>query len=97
MIMIAISWSLLISTAYENITDAPFINSVPNKYQLLFGSTRYMITLLGVSIGLLFAGLTFQYGIRYMLGLSAFFMIFQLAFAYRLIYMRKREKQTTTA
>ena len=74
---VAITWSILIQTAYENITDAPYINRVDNEYQMLFTNIRYIVGLIGTSIGLYFAGVTYNMGIRYMLGLSAFFMIFQ--------------------
>lgn len=90
---IAISWSILISTAYENIIDAPYINRIKNEYQLMFNSIRYIVTLIAESIGLFYAGLTYNYGIGCMLGMSAFFMIFQIGLAYRLIYMLKKENK----
>ncbi len=40
---VAITWSILIQTAYENITDAPYINRVDNEYQMLFTNIRYII------------------------------------------------------
>ena len=88
---IAITWSILISTAYENICDAPYINRVQNDYQMIFTNARYIVKLIGTSIGLYFAGLTYQMGIRYILGTSAFFMIFQLSISYYLIYLRRKE------
>lgn len=88
---VAITWSILISTAYENICDAPYINRVQNDYQMIFTNARHIIKLIGTSIGLYFAGITYEMGIRYMLGLSAFFMIFQLIISYYLIYLRKKE------
>ena len=88
---VAITWSILIQTAYENITDAPYITRVDNEYQMLFTNIRYIVGLIGTSIGLYFAGVTYNMGIRYMLGLSAFFMIFQISIAYYAIYLRKKE------
>ena len=88
---VAITWSILIQTAYENITDAPYINRVDNEYQMLFTNIRCIVGLIGTSIGLYFAGVTYNMGIRYMLGLSAFFMIFQISIAYYAIYLRKKE------
>lgn len=90
---VAMTWSILISTAYENITDAPYINRVKNDYQMLFTNIRYITGLIGTSIGLYFAGITYNMGIRYMLGLSAFFMIFQIGIAYYLIYLRTRRSK----
>lgn len=88
---IAMTWSILISTAYENISDAPYINRVKNDYQMIFTNIRYIVGLIGTSIGLYFAGITYNMGIRYMLGTSAFFMIFQLNISYYLIYLRRKE------
>lgn len=93
--IMAITWSILISTAYENIVDAPYINRIKNEHQLMFNSIKYIVSLIGESIGLYYAGLTYNYGIGYMLGMSAFFMIFQIGFAYKLIYMRKNKKLDT--
>ncbi len=90
---IAITWSILISTAYENITDAPYINRVQNDFQMMFTNIRYIVGLIGTSIGLYFAGSIYNLGIPYMLGLSSLFMIFQIGMAYYLIYLRKMEKR----
>lgn len=89
---IAMTWSILISTAYENITDGVYINRVANEMQLVFTDYRYIIGIIGTSIGLYFAGLAYQIGIPFMLGLSAFVMIFQIGIAYYLIYQRKKER-----
>lgn len=87
-ILIAISWSLLISTAYENKTDAPYINRISVKNQLVFTNYRYVVGILGTANGLFSAGITYTMGVRYMLGLSAFLMVFQLLLAYLMIYIR---------
>lgn len=93
MCLIAMTWSILISTAYENITDAPYINRIKNEHQMIFTNIRYIIGLIGTSIGLYFAGIMFSYGITYNLGLSALFVLFQLTLAYYLIILRKNEKK----
>ncbi len=87
------TWSILISTAYENIIDAPYINRVLNEYQMIFTNIRYIIGLIGTSIGIYFAGVMYNKGIPYILGLSAFIMIFQISIAYYLIYLRKKLKE----
>ena len=61
--LIAMTWSILISTAYENITDAPYINRIKNEYQMVFTNVRYTVGLVGTSIGLYFAGIMYGYGI----------------------------------
>lgn len=90
MSMIAITWSILISTAYENKTDAPYINRIKNEYSIFFSNIRYMTWMVGNAIGLYFAGKIYSYGINYMFGLSAIFMFIQIGLAYYLIYLRKK-------
>lgn len=92
---IAITWSLFIGPAYENICDGPYINSVDNVHQLKFTNLRYIMKYLGESVGIFFCGLMFEKGIRYIFGLSAFFMIFQLSLCYILIYMRNDENKNS--
>lgn len=91
--LIAITWSLLISTAYENICDGVYINRVENNYQLSFANIRYIIKFLGEAIGVFFCGIMYEIGLKYMLGLSAIFMIFQIGLAYYLIHLRRVEAQ----
>lgn len=90
MSMIAITWSILISTAYENKTDAPYINRIKNEYSIFFSNIRYMTWMAGNAIGLYLAGKIYSYGINYMFGLSAIFMSIQIGLAYYLIYLRKK-------
>lgn len=87
--LIAITWSILISTAYENVTDGYYINEVENKYQLALTNFRYVVRYLGEAAGIFLCGIMYEIGLRYMFGLSAFFMIFQIGLAYYLIYLRK--------
>ncbi len=93
-ILIAITWSLLISTAYENICDGVYINRVANDYQLSFANIRYIMRFLGEAIGIFFCGIMYEMGLKYMFGLSAIFMIFQIGLAYYLIHLRRLEKST---
>lgn len=90
--LIAITWSLLISTAYENICDGVYINRVENDYQLSFANIRYIIRFLGEAIGVYFCGIMYEIGLKYMFGLSAILMIFQIGLAYYLIHLRRVEK-----
>lgn len=91
--LIAMTWSILISTAYENITDAVYINRVPNKYQVIFTNYRYIIGILATSVGVYFAGIIYPLGIPYLLGASALVMLFQLEISYYLIYLREKENE----
>lgn len=90
-IIIAISWSIFISTAYENICDAVYINRLENRYQLSFSNMCYIIRFLGESIGVFLCGMMYEIGLKYMFGLSALFMVFQISIAYYLISLRKKE------
>lgn len=89
--LIAITWSILISTAYENVCDAPYVNYVENEYQLSFTNIRYVAKFLGEALGVFLCGIMYEIGLRYMFGLSAFFMIFQIGLAYKLICMRQNK------
>lgn len=91
MSLIAITWSILISTAYENICDGYYINSVSSEYQLRYTNFRYAVTYIGETIGVFLCGLMYEIGIRYMLGLSSLFLFFQIGIAYYLIYLRKKK------
>lgn len=92
-IILAITWSILISTAYENKTDGIYINRVDSKYQLFFSDMRFVAGIFAESLGLLLAGIIFEYGIRYVLGLSTVFVIPQLVLCYLMIYMRHKEEK----
>jgi hypothetical protein len=92
LIFIAITWSLFIGPAYENVCDGPYINLVDSQNQLKFTNVRYVIKFLGESAGIFFCGIMYEFGLRYMFGLSAIFMIFQILLAYMLIYMRINTK-----
>lgn len=89
--LIVITWSLLISTAYENICDGVYINRIENDYQLSFANIRYIIRFLGEAIGVFFCGVMYEIGIKYMFGLSALFMVLQIGLAYYLIHLRRVE------
>ena len=91
--LIAITWSILISTAYENVSEGYYINDVENKYQLSFTNFKYTIKYLGEAIGVFLCGIMYEIGLRYMFGLSAFFMIFQIGLSYYLIYLRRKKVQ----
>lgn len=95
--LIAITWSILISTSYENICDAVYINHIDNKYQLSFSNISHIIRFLGEAIGVFLCGRMYELGLRYMFGLSALFMIFQIGIAYYLIYLRKKKWNIKTS
>lgn len=89
--LIAITWSILISTAYENVCDGYYINAVSNEYQFIYTNFRYIVRYLGESVGVFLCGLMYKIGLRYMFGLSAIFISIQIGLAYYLIYLRRKE------
>ncbi|MEG0873231.1 MAG: hypothetical protein RSE57_04365 [Clostridia bacterium] len=89
-IIIAMTWSLLISTAYENVTDAPYINNIDADKQLAYTNFMYIVGSIGESIGIFLCGLMYAIGLKYMFGLSAIFMLIQLGLAYLLIHQRRK-------
>lgn len=89
-VICAITWSLLISTSYENVTDAPYINNIDTDKQLPYTNLTYMVGALGEAIGTFLCGIMYLLGLRYMFGLSALFMLLQLTLAYILIAQRKK-------
>lgn len=84
---------MLISTAYENVCDGPYINSVSNEYQFRYTNFRYVIRYLGEASGIFLCGLMYEIGLKYIFGLSAVFLFFQIILSYYLIYIRKKEEK----
>ncbi len=88
MMLIAITWTLLSSTAYEDVSDGHYINVIPNHHQFRYGTVKNVVTYLGEATGLLFAGWMYNYGIPHILAISAAFTLVQISVAYYLIYLR---------
>ena len=86
------TWSLLVSTADENVTDAPYINSIELDKQLAYINLRYMVASLKEAVGTFLCGIMYAIGLKYMFGLSALFMLVQLTLAYVLIHQIKKIK-----
>lgn len=91
--LLAITWSLLISTAYEDITDGYYINRVENKHQFRYNTFKYVISFLGEAAGMLLCGIVYEYGIGAILGSAAVIMVFQIVIAYHLIYLRTQQER----
>lgn len=89
MTFIAITVSLFLTTAYENKTDAVYLNRIDTKYQLLFSNIRELVGSLGNAIGLYLTGILFVFGSKYIFGISALIGYFQIALALYLVYLRK--------
>ena len=89
-VICAMTYSLLVSTAYENVTDAPYINSIEFDMQLAHTNLRYMVGSLGEAFGTFLCGIMYTIGLRYMFGLSALFVLAQLILSYILVYQKRK-------
>lgn len=89
---LALTWTLLSSTAYENVSDGYYINAVDNRHQLKYNTLRYVVHHLGIALGTFLCGQMFQFGPGPIFGLSAFVIIFQLAAGFCLIHLRRNKK-----
>ena len=92
MTLIAITVSLFLTTAYENKTDAIYLNRIDTKYQLLFSNIRKLVGSLGNAIGLYLTGLLFVLGSKYIFGVAALIGYVQIAIALYLVYLRKNNE-----
>lgn len=91
--MVAVTWSILISTAYEDVTDGYYINIVDNRHQFSFSTVKHVMSYLGEAVGTLLCGAMYVFGFDYMLGASAVIMVMQLGVAYYLIHMRHHRRR----
>lgn len=93
MSLLAITWSILISTAYEDISDGYYINLVDNRHQFGYSTLKYVMTFSGEAVGMMLCGLTYEFGIPCMLGTSAAITAVQMVIAYYLIYLRHHRRR----
>ena len=93
MTLLAMTVSLFLTTAYENKTDAIYLNRIDTKYQLLFSNIRELVGSLGNAIGLYLTGILFVFGSKYIFGLAALIGLVQIALALYLIYLRNNERK----
>lgn len=92
--LLAITWTLLSETAYEDVIDGNYINLVDNRYQLSYNTAKYVMTYLGEAVGILFCGWMYDFGLSGILTCAACIMVFQIAIAYYLIHLRRRRRRT---
>lgn len=90
-ILIAIIYTKITSDSYAHITDAPYINRIDTKYQLAFNNIKSMIGYLSRAIGTFICGLVIVINVNLIFYLAAFFIIIQIYFAFRALYLLNRE------
>lgn len=91
--LIAVTWSILISTAYEDVTDGYYINLVDNRHQFSYSTVKYVMSYLGEALGMLICGVTYEFGVGAMLGVAAVITACQIAVAFRLISLRHSRRR----
>ena len=91
--LLAMTWSILISTAYEDVSDGYYINLVDNRYQLSYSTLKHVMSFLGEAVGTLICGLTYNFGIPAMFGTAAAITTIQLGLAYYVIALRTRRRR----
>ncbi len=90
--MLAITWSILISTAYEDVTDGCYINLVDNRHQLSYSTVKYTMSILGEAAGMILCGATYGLGVGFILGASAVITAVQIGVAFYLVHLRRRRR-----
>ena len=93
-LLIALFFSLFISRAYENKTDAVYVNRCEKEDLFTFNNIRYVIGYVGKALGVLIIGFTFELGLRYIFGICVLFLFTQIAMALYLVKMRKKEEKS---
>lgn len=90
--MLAITWSILISTAYEDVTDGNYINVVDNRHQFSYSTVKHVMSFMGEATGMLLCGVMYNFGVAFTLGISAIITIVQLGVACYLVQMRRKRR-----
>ena len=90
-ILISIVYTRILSESYSHITDAPYINRFSNDLQLSFCNLREMVGYLSRGIGTFICGLAITINIKFAYFVALVFIIVQLYFAYKVLYLRNRE------
>lgn len=92
MCFIALTWALLSSTAYENVSDGYYINAIDNRHQLKYNTVRHVVNYAGDAIGMFICGQLFRYGVAAIFGVSAIFLVAILVVSFYLIYLRHKKR-----
>ena len=90
-ILISIIYTRILSESYSHITDAPYVNRFDSNLQLTFCNLKEMVGYLSRSIGTLICGIAITVNIRFAYLIALIFIIIQICFAYRALYLRNKE------
>lgn len=89
---IAIVYTILTSSTYTHVTDAPYINRFDDDKQLSFANLKEMLSYLSRGIGTFLCGLALINGIRMNFIISFVLVIFSTIFSYLTLYNYNKEK-----
>jgi MFS family permease len=90
---IALFYTMVLSSSYTHIADAPYINRFDNDDQLAFANLKEMVTYLSRSIGTYLCGVCLVMGFKYNFILAAVFSFLTTLFAYQALYLYNKEKR----
>lgn len=90
-LLITIIYVRLLASAYQNITDAPYVNRFDSQEQLAFYNIKEMTSYLGRSIGTGICGLTLTIGIRYNFLAAAIFNLIALVLSIYATKLRRKD------
>lgn len=91
--MLAITWSIMVSTAYEDVTDGYYINLVDNRHQLSYSTVKHVMSFSGEAVGMLLCGAMYDLGMPYIFGAAALVTGVQIGVACYLVYLRKNRRR----
>ncbi len=90
-IFAAMTYGLALARAFDNRTDAPYINRIKCQGQFSLMASRRAVRMLSESVGMALVGAIWVLGFRYVLGMAAVFVGIQVMLAWLLIYLRHKE------
>lgn len=87
---VSMTWCLLSSTAYENVLDGYYINSVDNRFQLKYNTLKYVVNYAGDAAGIFLCGLMLELGPTYVFGMAGLLTVGVMFAACYLVSLRRK-------
>ena len=90
---LALFYTMILSSAYTHVADAPYINRFDNENQLAFANLKEMVGHLSRSIGTFLCGICLALGFRYNFIVASVAEFITLLFAYQALHLYNKEKR----
>ena len=90
-ILVSIIYTRILSESYSHITDAPYVNRFDSDLQLTFCNLKEMVGYLSRGIGTFICGIAITVNIKFAYLIAIIFVIIQVYFAYRALYLKNKE------